>query len=546
MQDRASGEPGRKGLVATRATKGRCMRIGIDVGGTHTDAVLLSGDVVVATHKALTTADVASGILDALAHLLGEGVPAQAVQAVMIGTTQFTNAVVERRELAPVAAIRLGRPSGQGLPPMIGWPSDIASALGGHVYELHGGFLYDGRALAPIDEDEIDHLIADLRQSDVRCAAITSAFSPMNPAPEHHVASRIRAAIPDMRMTLSHRIGRIGLLERENAAILNASLLPFADRVADAFRDALAGVGLTCPIYISQNDGTLMDIAFVRAFPALTFASGPTNSLRGAARLTGLDDAIVIDIGGTTSDIGLLRGGFPRESNRVVEVGGVRTNFRMPDLLAIGLGGGSIVSDGGRSIGPRSVGHRLVSEGLVFGGETLTATDIVVAAGLTSVGDPAKVAGLDPGIVTNGLDTIERLLADGIRKMKPNRDPLPVVLVGGGAILAPHRFADQTNVHMPAHSGVANAIGAAIAQIGGEAERILSYRSMTREAALAVVTEAACEVACAAGAAPGSLRVTDIEEIALPYMDDGATRVRAKVVGDVNALSAADARELAS
>ena len=513
------------------------MRIGVDVGGTHTDAVVLDGDTVVKAHKALTTEDVVTGIQNVLAHLSGEGIDMGQITAVMIGTTQFTNAVIQRRELSHVAAIRLGLPSGRGMPPKLGWPEDIASALGEHVYMLHGGYLYDGQPLSPIDETEIDAVIADLKANGIKTAAITSAFSPMNAEPEHHVAKRIRAAIPDISLTLSHRIGRVGLLERENAALLNAALLGFAEKVVSAFDDALARHGLKCPVFISQNDGTLMDSNFVREFPALTFSSGPTNCLRGAARLTGLEDAIVVDIGGTTSDIGVLRGGFPRESNMVVEVGGVRTNFRMPDVQAIGLGGGSIVSDDGHQIGPQSVGHKLVTEGLVFGGNTLTATDIVVAAGLADVGDKAAVAHLSPDLVANGLATIRRILENGIRTMKPSSDPLPVILVGGGAILAPTQLSQASAIHRPEHSGVANAIGAAIALIGGEAERFVNYSETPRDDAIAEATEAARQVAISAGADAASIRITEIEETPIPYMDDGAARIRIKLVGDVAKLA---------
>jgi N-methylhydantoinase A/oxoprolinase/acetone carboxylase beta subunit len=509
------------------------MRIGIDVGGTHTDAVLLDGDRVVAAHKALTSADVTTGITQALAALLTNSLDAAEIVAVMIGTTQFTNAVVERKELSEVAAIRLALPSGQGLPPKVGWPEDIARMLGDHVYLLHGGFLYDGKPLAQIRESEIDAVIADLKAKGLRAAAITSAFSPMEAEPELYVARRVRAALPDIRLTLSHRIGRVGLLERENASLLNAGLLEFAGRVVEAFHKALASFGLKCPIYISQNDGTLMDIDVVREFPALTFASGPTNSLRGAARLTGIEDAIVIDIGGTTSDIGVLRGGFPRESNMVIEFGGVRTNFRMPDVLAIGLGGGSLVTDEGRKIGPESVGHRLRTEALVFGGQTLTATDLMVAAGRASVGDRSLVAHLDLKMVETGLETLRAMLEAGVRKMKPSPEPMPVILVGGGAILAPDKLLNASKLLIPEHSGVANAIGAAIAQVGGEAERFVSYSRISRQDAIFQVTEQAIKVAVSSGAKPDTIRVIDIDEVAIPYLEGGATRIRVKVVGEL-------------
>ena len=513
------------------------MRIGIDVGGTHTDAVLLDGEELLATTKALTSADVTTGILNALEAVLADsGVAEVDIDAVMLGTTQFTNAVVERREMSEVAAIRIGLPSGEGVPPAIGWPEDIAAALGGHSYMLAGGTLYDGQPLADLDDREVDRVVQDIRQKGLSAVAITAAFSPMNAEPERQVAERIRQAIPQARITESNRMGRIGLLERENAALLNASLLEFAERVVDSFRTAFKARGLRARFFVSQNDGTLMDAGFVGEYPALTFASGPTNSLRGASRLTGLNDAIVVDIGGTTSDIGVLQGGFPRESNVVIDVGGVRTNFRMPDILAVGLGGGSVVENEGRDVGPRSVGHRLVAEGLVFGGNTLTATDIIVADGAATIGDPTRVADLDPAIVATATATMQELLEQGIDRMRPGDDPMPVILVGGGAVLANRKLRNASVMHCPENAGVANAIGAAIAQIGGEAERLVSYQETPRDEALRRVGDEARALATTAGADPASLRIADVEETSVSYMAEGTTRIRVKAVGDIAGL----------
>lgn len=510
------------------------MRIGIDVGGTHTDAVILDGNDIISATKSLTSSDVVSGISHALDTLLREGAVQQGViETVMIGTTQFTNAIVERRELSPVAAVRIGLPSGRGMPPMIDWPDDIRNAMGNHVYMLQGGTLYDGFPVADLHQDEVDALIRHLIKKRIKNVAISAAFSPMNADTEKHVGQQILAAIPDARITLSHNFGRLGLLERENAALMNASLLPFADKVVSSFEGALSKRKLFCPTYISQNDGTLMSADFVRAYPALTFASGPTNSLRGAYKLTGLEDAIVVDIGGTTSDIGVLQGGFPRESNVIIEIGGVRTNFRMPDILALGLGGGSLVKDDGRTIGPQSTGHNLVNEGLVFGGSTLTTTDIVVAGGHADIGDPSKLAGLDPAMVATATSTMHNMLDRSIEMMKPGGKDLPVILVGGGSVLVTGGLKAASQLHRPEYAGVANAIGAAIAQIGAEAERMVSYRETPRDEALASVTQAAMDRAVSAGADVSTLKAVDIEETAIPYMDDGATRLRVKVIGEL-------------
>lgn len=523
------------------------MRIGIDVGGTHTDAIILDGGRLLASAKAVTTADVISGIAESLDRVLADaGVAQEQIQAAMIGTTQFTNAVVERRELAPVAAIRIGLPSGRGLPPMIDWPRDIGRAVDAVSYELTGGYLYDGALLAPMDEAEINRVIADINGRGIMNVAISSVFSPMNDIPETHVADMLRRANPGIRITRSASFGRLGLLERENAAILNVSLLPFAERVVASFLAAFQERGLTCPVFISQNDGTLMNAEFVRRFPALTFASGPTNSLRGASRLTGLSDAIVIDIGGTTSDIGVLQGGFPRESNSVIEIGGVRTNFRMPDILALGLGGGSFVTQNGGRVGPESLGHRLIHDGLVFGGTTLTATDILVAGGAAGIGDPEKVAHLPADMVEAAQKTVTDMLDAGIEKMRPGGKALPVVLVGGGAILVQNELQAASKIHRPENAGVANAIGAAIAQVGAEAEKLVDFAKIPRQTAIDTLIEEAGHKAVCAGAAPDSVTAVDIEETAIPYMSNSSTRVRVKVVGDLGGLApshAAPARQ---
>lgn len=512
------------------------LRIGVDVGGTHTDAVLLDGDEVRAAVKARTTEDIASGVVSALTAIT-EGVAERAdVRAVMIGTTQFTNAVIERRRLAESAIVRIALPSGRGVPPMLDWPGDLADALGRHVFMVPGGRLYDGRSLAPPDEAATRRVIEEIARRALRSVAVASVFAPVDPTPELEFAERLARHLPDVRVVCSHTLGRIGLLERENAALLNAALLAFADDVVDGFDAALARLGFACPLYISQNDGTLMATDFARRFPALTFASGPTNSLRGASLLAGRRDAVVIDIGGTTSDVGVLRDGFPRESNLGVSVGGVRTNFRMPDILALGIGGGSEVAVDGSAVGPGSVGYRLVEDGLVFGGEVLTATDIAVADQGLAIGEPARVAGLDRAVVERAVAHVHERLDAAVDRMRTSADPVPVILVGGGAVLVSRELSSASELLRPEHAGVANAIGAAHAEVGVEHERMAPRRD--RERLLANLEAELQEEVTQAGARPGSVRVADLEESAVAYMAEDTVRVRMKVVGalDLEAL----------
>lgn len=219
-------------------------------------------------------------------------------------------------------------------------------------------------------------------------------------------------------------MGQVGLLERENASILNASIMTFAQHTIIGFQEAMRALRLSCPLFVTQNDGTLTTAASAARLPIRTFASGPTNSMRGAAFLAGLDQSanprstIVVDIGGTTTDVGvILSSGFPRQAASFIEIGGVRTNFSMADVQSIGLGGGSFVRmdehSGHVSVGPDSVGHNLTKLARVYGGDILTATDIAVASGKAVLGDETKVK--DVGVAAVGRAELRiRKLLEGI------------------------------------------------------------------------------------------------------------------------------------
>ena len=511
------------------------MRIGIDVGGTNTDAVLMDGLRVVAQTKAPTTPDVLTGIVATLRTLIRDSLMStQNVRAVMIGTTHFTNAVVEGRRLERTAAVRLGLPATAALPPMTAWPARLRAAVGDHVYLCHGGHEFDGREIAPLDPDELARVADDIASRGLRTVAISSVFSPINAEFERRAAEIIARRHPEAAISLSHEIGRIGLLERENATILNASLRPLAHHIVGAFQGALSELAIDAPVFLSQNDGTLMAMEVAKRFPVATFASGPTNSMRGAALLSGQQACAVVDIGGTTADIGILQNGFPREASLAVDVGDVRTNFRMPDVLSLGIGGGSIIRSGPETtVGPDSVGYEIERRALIFGGDTLTASDLAVADGRADFGDPGRVRGLNRELVRTTLDAVERRVAEAIDRMKLDPEPIPVVLVGGGSILLRDRLQGARSVVRPDHFAVANAIGAAIAQVSGEVERVVSLAAVSRDEAVAQAKQDAAERALAAGARGDTIRVIDVEEVGLAYLPGNATRIKVRAVGDL-------------
>jgi N-methylhydantoinase A/oxoprolinase/acetone carboxylase beta subunit len=510
------------------------LRIGVDVGGTNTDAVLMDDRRVVAKLKTPTTEDVTTGITIAIRSVLDQsGTDTAAIASVMIGTTHFTNAIVERRHLEPVAIIRLGLPATAALPPMIDWPQDLIESLRHTVILAHGGHEFDGRVISAFDAREIRAAAQEVAAEGISAIAISSVFSPVNAVMEDDAAAIIADVIPEATITKSSEIGRIGLLERENAAILNSSLRALADRTVGAFEQAIADLGITAPLYLTQNDGTLMAASFARTYPVLTIASGPPAAVGGAAFLSGLSDAIVVDIGGTTTDVGVLTHGFPREASVAVDVGGVRTNFRMPDVYSVGLGGGSHVDLDAMSVGPKSVGYLLTQKARVFGGDTLTASDIAAAAGIVDLGDPTLVRDLPGKKVAEALEAIQDIVAAAVDRMKTSAEPVPVIIVGGGSVLVSRPVEGASEMVKPEHFEAANAVGAAIAQISGEVDKVYPLAEMTRDEAVASAKRDATDRAIAAGADAKSIAIVDVEDVPLAYLPGNATRIRVKAVGDL-------------
>ena len=506
----------------------------------------MDGATVVAWTKQPTTGDVGSGVERAISAVLKDGgVPPAAIASVMIGTTHFTNALVERSRLDRVGILRLASPAGEALPPMTGWPTALAEQIDAVTYLLPGGFEVDGREIAPLDEPAIRAAARELRLAGILSVAITAVFAPVNPAMEERAAAIVAAEHPAARITVSHALGRLGFVERENAATLNAALGSLAGHVVTAFGVALTELGIEAPLYISQNDGTLISAAHAAAYPVLTIGSGPTNSMRGAAFLTGVRDAIVLDVGGTTTDLGVLANGFPRESAVAVDIGGVRINFRMPDILALGLGGGTRIHLGHADkhaagadradvrIGPDSVGYRITQEAMLFGGDTLTASDIAVAAGRAQFGDPAGLPALAPAVLDGIWAAMQSMLEEAVDRMKTSRDDVVVLAVGGGNFLVPDALPGAARVVRPPHAAVANAVGAAIAQVGSMVDKVVSYENEPRAATLERLRDEARTQAIAAGGVADSVEIVEVDEVYLSYLPGRSAQVRVRAVADL-------------
>lgn len=482
-------------------------KLGIDVGGTNTDAVLIDENrSVVADIKYPTSADIYDGILGAMRTVLDKsGVDPKQINQAMLGTTQCTNAIVERKNLAPIGILRIGAPASTGIRPMVDWADDIRRIAAGSVI-IGGGFEYDGKELAPFDREEAEKFFTDMKEKGVKSIAVSCVFSTVRNDHELEAARLCRQVMgDDVHVSISSEIGSMGLIERENATILNAALWQVAERFTDGFAKSLQDEGITnADVYLSQNDGTLMTMEHARRYPILTVACGPTNSIRGASYLSNLKNAIVVDVGGTTTDLGVIQNGFPRESSVAVTIGGVRTNFRMPDVISIGLGG-----------------------------DVMTATDIAVRCGLTDLGDAERTAGIPQEVADKALAVMRAMVEDSVDSMKVSNADADLILVGGGSVILPEDIPGASSVLKPEHFGCANAIGSAISKVSGTYEKLVDYDETPRDQALENAKAAAVDAAVEAGAVRDTVEIIEMEDVPLAYYPGHTSRVKVKAAGDL-------------
>jgi N-methylhydantoinase A/oxoprolinase/acetone carboxylase beta subunit len=206
----------------------------------------------------------------------------------------------------------------------------------------------------------------------------------------------------------------------------------------------------------------------------------------------------------------------------------------MPDLVSIGLGGGSLVDPDQVSIGPRSVGYRLRKEALVFGGQTLTATDVAVAAGLADIGDRRKVDELSPALIELVLERARSMIETNVDRIKTQAGDVVLLVVGGASFLVPDELEGVSRVVRVEHGDCANAVGAAIAQVSGEVDQV--FQGLSRDEAISRARGLAEQRAVDAGADPRSLLLVEAEDIPIAYLPGNALRVRAKVVGNIGSV----------
>jgi N-methylhydantoinase A/oxoprolinase/acetone carboxylase beta subunit len=454
------------------------MLLGIDVGGTFTDAVIVGDGKVLAQAKAQTTHDdLLIGVLDSMDMVLG-GINVEQIERVALSTTIVTNAVVE------------GKTDRVGLLLMPGPGMDITEMLPVSPYILSGYIDHRGREVAKPARQEVEEACDFHADKDI--FAVAGKFAVRNPAHELAVKNWLtEIANPAYISTGAALAGALNYPRRVNSAYFNSAVWRHFGRFAAAIKGALAERGVTAPVFILKADGGTVPLAAAAEQPVEAVFTGPAASVLGIMALTTIKgEAVSLDIGGTTTDIALWRSGVPLFAERGAKVNSYPTAVRSFWLNSVGVGGDSYVR---RENGELKVGPMRQGPAMAVGGSKPTVTDAMLVAGLASFGDLARateamrqvaIPGETPeetarNVLAKAADIIYRAIEkmideraaepvyrvdDIVHASRPS--PQEVVGVGGAAVGLVPTVAQRLGVtyQVPRWAMVANAIGAAVAR----------------------------------------------------------------------------------
>ncbi len=463
--------------------------LGIDAGGTHTDAVLCSGGRIVGRGKTTTDMDDLPGsiarVLDEVEADAGRAALERAAR-VTLGTTLLVNAVVQGRQ-DPVGLLLS---AGPGLAP-------TRFAVGGRVAVAPGGLDHRGVEVTPLRLDALKETVRAWHAEGVGAFACVGRFSPRNPAHEQAMARAVEEAAPGAVVTMGHRIGgELNFPRRIVSAYYNSAVLRLHNRFLDAVQDMLGRRGLRAPVHLLRADGGSMPVEASRQLPVHSLLSGPAASVMGVmAVLPDVEEGclLLMDMGGTTTDLAVLVDGSPVVDRNGMTLGGRRTLARSLQTVSIGVGGDSLLTarDGRVQVGPMREGPAMA-----FGGVRATLLDALnvlnangpdMTAGDTAAsraGMTAFAAGLGVGVAEAArlawedaaarIDAARRrLVADinarpiyTLRELKGHVDAVPAraALVGGPALCVRRRLEEALGLPVTAapEADVANAAGAAL------------------------------------------------------------------------------------
>jgi len=359
------------------------MIIGLDVGGTHTDVVLLDNDGLIKEIKVLTDpSDLFNSVLAGLTAIT-EDIDPEKIHRIVLSTTLTTNAIVQNK-LPAVGMIVAGGP---GIDPEF-------YRTNANYFAVAGCIDHRGREIEPINTDEINHIVAHLTKEGIQQVGVVGKFSVRNPSHESEISEILQKSFE--KVFMGHRIsGNLNFARRIATTFLNASVYPIHKEFYQAVQKSLEAKGLGLPMRLLKADGGNMKFESSIEYPAQTILSGPAASVMGAVAFGPQEeDTLVMDIGGTTTDMAVLINRAPVLNPLGIKLGTHKTLIRSLETFSIGLGGDSAVkvNDGKLYVGPERLGPAMA-----YGGPTPTPTDALFI--LKDIADGSRekaVAGLEP------------------------------------------------------------------------------------------------------------------------------------------------------
>lgn len=457
------------------------MLIGIDVGGTCTDAVLLDGSAVSAIAKVETQEDLLISLGDALDNLL-IGIPGERIERVVFSTTIVTNLIAEKK-YDPVGVLLLPGP-GRAF-------NDIREQ--DDVFFLRGAIDYRGREIIPLDQSEIKEALNWLEKRGYSKVAVVGKFSTRNNAHELQIRDYILSQHPDWHVEVGHLTGgRLNFPRRIANTVLTCATRDKYHYFANAVRDSMSRRGITGSVFILKADGGTLPLTISEQVPVETIFSGPAASTLGVQALTPPGEtSLVVDIGGTTTDLALILSGQPLLASKGAKIGDRFTQVRALSVKSVPVGGDSVVERVGREF---IIYSERMGPAYCLGGALPTPTDALRFMGMTQLGDADRAfevmvnlgapIGMKPMEVAHSIiDLVITTVATEIENMfqeweqepayrvwevvqKKKLRPQNVVGVGGGAAGLVPQIAARMGCYpiLPPYAPVANAIGAAVAR----------------------------------------------------------------------------------
>ncbi|EFL51750.1 Hydantoinase/oxoprolinase [Solidesulfovibrio fructosivorans JJ]] len=457
------------------------MLCGIDVGGTHTDAVLIGPEGIVACAKLRTNHDdLLASVHEALSGIVAVSGP-RTITRLNLSTTLSTNAIVEGTA-DPVGMLVSGGP---GIDPE-------AYRLGGHYYVLPGAIDHRGRETAPLDMAAVDAAVAACRAVGLTVHAAVTKFSTRHP--EQELALRDRLAGASDFVSLGHSFsGRLGFGRRIATAYCNSAVWRLYNRFCDAVEQSVAELGLSPDIInVLKADGGTMPLGVSRALPVQSILSGPAASVMGIIAVCDIaEDSVILDIGGTTTDIAVFAAGAPLVENEGIAIAGRPTLVRALRTRSIGVGGDSAITVDREAV---RVGPRRLGPPMALGGPVPTLVDALNIQNVIALGDPrasfrglaaaGEAIGMEPdevadAAIISAVNHIRSEVAAFVREINDRPvytifellegrrvAPSRVYVMGGPALALSGLLQDafSEEVVVPESFAVANAIGAALAR----------------------------------------------------------------------------------